>query len=85
MPDLRIENPTVSERFAAMFAEIGVALPLRESAEEVGAILAANGEEILVVDVENVMDDTDVATIVSLIVLAVNTCAGLRAEVRYDG
>ena len=82
--DLRVDNPTHSDGFARSLARHGVKLPLRMSAEEIGVVVDADGEDVFTVDVNGDLSDEGATEIAFLIMLAVNTCGGQKAEVVHD-
>jgi len=68
--------------FAETISALGIALPVATSpiAAEAGILLDANGKTVLVVDVNNEIEDEHASAIAAMVVLAINTCAGYRAE-----
>jgi hypothetical protein len=76
-------HPTGSEWFAAELSRLGVPAPWRLCDEEVGEVLADDGAPVLVVAATRDQPDGDDATrIAGLVVAAINTLAGLKAEFR---
>lgn len=85
MADLRVSNPQTTEAFCATLEQRGVKLPLDITAEDIGTLVDADGRAVLVVDVNNERSDEDVAWIVGMIQVAVNTCGGFRATCTTEG
>lgn len=83
MADLVLKNPATTETFRAMLADENVTLPINLSESDVGVILGADGRDVLVIDVNSERPDPQVAEIANLIIFAVNTYGGFRAEVRW--
>lgn len=73
-----ITHPTGSEEFAARLEKIGIPAPWRLCDEEPGLVLAANGEEAI--SAATAHPDEDATAIAILVMLAVNTLAGFKAE-----
>jgi hypothetical protein len=84
MADLNFSNPSTTEGFRESLALLDVKLPLRLCDEYPGSVLDDAGLEILVVDQNSELDDELVSARALMIVLAVNTCGGFKAE-RADG
>lgn len=85
MADLRIENPTTTEAFVAALATANVALPLSPSAEHLGVVLDANGDDVFTVDSNGERPDDEVKIIALWVILAVNSCGGFKLEAVFDG
>lgn len=85
MADLRTENPATTDEFRACLAAQDVELPLRLSEEDLGVVLDAKGRDIFTVDVNSERDDVQVGLIAQQLVLAINTCGGLKAEIVTNG
>jgi hypothetical protein len=79
---LRVTNPATVAQFVGALADNGVKLPLLPTDEDVGTLTDADGKPVLVVDVDRERSDEDVAWIVSMIQVAVNTCGGFKAQRR---
>lgn len=79
MPD-----PTTSAGIAAALVDLDVELPLRVCDAHLGSVVDANGGEIFVVDVNNEWPDEQTRAVARMLVLAVNTAGGFKAE-RADG
>jgi hypothetical protein len=77
--DLRVENPTTSEQFAAALRAIDVILPVEVCSDEAAVVRDAAGAVVCVVDADREMSDEDAARLADLIVVALNTCGGFRA------
>lgn len=77
---LRVTKPDTIAQFVAALADHGVKLPLLETDEDVGTLVDADGKPVLVVDVDRDRSDEDVAWIVGMIQVAVNTCGGFKAQ-----
>lgn len=60
----------------------GVKLPLLPTDDDVGTLMDADRNPVLVVDVNRERSDEDVAWIVGMIQVAVNTCGGFKAQRR---
>lgn len=82
MPDIRFENPETTEAFARLLTDSNVRLPLRLSDEDVGVVLDANGADVFTVDVNGERPNDEATAIAAWIMVAVNTCAGLKAEIQ---
>lgn len=74
------DRTNIANDFARQLAQHGVRLPLRHSVEDIGSVLDADGNEVLVVDPNNETPDEQATSIALLIIAAVNTCGGLPAE-----
>ena len=68
------------EEFRSQLAALGAPAPWRLDDEEVGSILHAEGAAVITVDVNRELDDETVGLLCLAIITAVNTCAGLKAE-----
>lgn len=75
-----IRHPTGSEQLAAALADLGVPAPWRLCDEEVGEVLAANGAIACDADTVGCLSEDDASRVAALIMLAVNTLAGFKAE-----
>ncbi len=74
-------HPTGSEWFAKELSHLGVPAPWRPGDEVVGEIVADDGEAILQIgQVRAQPDGDDQSRIALMILLAVNTFAGFKAE-----
>lgn len=85
MSDLSITTPSTIEQFVTTLADHGVKLPLDTTDEDVGTLVDADGQAVLVVDVNNQRSDEDVAWIVGMIQVAVNICGGFKATIVPKG
>ena len=77
---LRVTKLDTIDQFVAALADHGVKLPLLGTDEDVGTLVDADGKPVLVVDVDRDRSDEDVAWIVGMIQVAVNTCGGFKAQ-----
>ncbi|WP_186458302.1 hypothetical protein, partial [Neorhizobium alkalisoli] len=77
---LHVTNPATIAQFVGTLADHGVKLPLLPTDDDVGTLVDADGKPVLVVDVDRERSDEDVAWIVSMIQVAVNTCGGFKAQ-----
>ena len=77
------EGKPASDIYAELrntLAACGARAPWSLDEEEVGSILDADKRTVLTVDVPGERPDEEAAKIALLIITAVNTCAGFRAE-----
>jgi hypothetical protein len=81
MTELKVTNPATIARFVQSLAEHGVKLPLVQCPDDAGTLLDADENPVLVVDVDRQRSDEDVAWIVGMIQVAVNTCGGFKATI----
>jgi hypothetical protein len=65
------------------FEALDVVLPLSQAENDVGCIIDAEGNDVLVVDVNNERPDDQVKAIVSLVVNLVNCNAGFLPGATY--
>jgi hypothetical protein len=75
---MTIKHPAGSEQFGAELAKLGAPAPWRLCDEVVGEVLAADGEIVLSADTRATEEASSALAL--LIVCAVNTLAGFRAE-----
>ena len=78
MSKIEFENPDTTEQFKAMMDKLSAPLPWSEDAE--GSVSDANGKWVLQIDPNDERDYSEVETIASYAVLAINTCGGFKAE-----
>lgn len=76
---LQVTNPSTIAQFVGALADHGVKLPLLPTEDDIGTLVDADGKPVLVVDVDRQRSDEDVAWIVGMIQVAVNTCGGFIA------
>lgn len=81
MTEIKVTNPETIAQFVQTFADHGVKLPLVQCPDDAGTLLDANEDPVLVVDVDRQRSDEDVAWIVGMIQVAVNTCGGFKATI----
>jgi len=81
-PTLQVTNPATIAQFVSALGDHGVKLPLLPTEDDVGTLTDADGNPVLVVDVNRERSDEDVAWIVGMIQVAVNTCGGFKAQRR---
>jgi len=79
---LQVTNPATIAQFVSALGDHGVKLPLLPMEDDVGTLMDANRSPVLVVDVNRERSDEDVAWIVGMIQVAVNTCGGFKAQRR---
>jgi Lar family restriction alleviation protein len=79
---LRVTDPSTIAQFVGALADHGVKLPLLPTDEDIGTLVDADRKPVLVVDVDRERSDEDVAWIVGMIQVAVNTCGGFKAQRR---
>ena len=79
MADLKFENPKTTEGFAHYLGSLGVAVPVEWHPSELGVIRGADGDCLMTVDPLGDRDAGDVERITAMIVVAINTCCGLKA------
>lgn len=84
MTDLRIDSPQTTEAFVDLLSALNVRMPLALDDENIGAVIDADGRDVLTVDVNSDRKDEEVVQIAAFIVVAVNTCGGFRAELAAD-
>jgi len=85
MTEIKVTNPATIARFVQSLAEHGVKLPLVQCPDDTGTLLDADENPVLVVDVNRERSDEDVAWIVGMIQVAVNTCGGFKATAVPNG
>lgn len=81
MAEAHLDTAATTDMFRAVLAGVGVALPLAET--DAGVIVDATGQQIFVVDPDNLRPDSQVHAIAAYLIAAVNTCGGCR--VTHEG
>ncbi|OQW71681.1 MAG: hypothetical protein BVN33_14715 [Proteobacteria bacterium ST_bin13] len=79
MPQLKFDNPAVTEEFAASMKRLGAPLPWDWHD---GALLDANGR--LIAEFYASKDPNRNLEITSRVVIAMNTCGGFKAKITGD-
>lgn len=85
MTEIKVTNPTTIAQFVQTLADHGVKLPLEQCPDDAGTLLDADANPVLVVDVNRERSDEDVAWIVGMVQVAVNTCGGFKATIVPKG
>ena len=75
-----IKHPTGSEEFAGQLESLAVPAPWRLCDEEIGEVLAANGDIACIAGADSDPDE-DRSALAMYIILAVNTLAGFKAQI----
>jgi len=78
MSDLRFEKPETTELFKTDLDLTGSPAPW--AVRDDGSVVDADGDLVLQIDPERARSDFEVSRIGALLMIAVNTCAGFRAE-----
>jgi GH24 family phage-related lysozyme (muramidase) len=79
-----IPHPTGSQVFASTLDMLRRPTPWAVSDTQAGVIVDCYGHEVCVVDASASMGGEEADQLADWIVLAVNTCAGLKAELKTD-
>lgn len=78
-PPIPTFRPVIAMDFVSALAKLNVFLPLEMRDDDIGVVIDVQGHDVFTVDVNGARPDDEVIAICRLIVLACNTCGGLRA------